>query len=92
MVLFASKDDAVVKYALRRSLSPALIADYKRHLPNKEYSKVNCVKSQNLLSQKKMKNKCGVFIGGCIFPHGLKKLCNTFTRLRVNRAFVSKVE
>lgn len=36
MVLCASKDDAVVEYALSRSLSPALIAAYKLHLPNKE--------------------------------------------------------
>lgn len=36
LVLCASKDDAVVEYALSRSLSPALIADYKLHLPNKE--------------------------------------------------------
>lgn len=32
----AGKDDAVVEYALSRSLSPALIANYKLHLPNKE--------------------------------------------------------
>lgn len=36
LVLCTSKDDAVVEYALSRSLSPALIADYKLHLPNKE--------------------------------------------------------
>ena len=33
--LEAGKDDAVVEYALSRSLSPALIADYQLHLPNK---------------------------------------------------------
>lgn len=36
LVLCASKDDAVIEYALSRSLSPALITDYKLHLPNKE--------------------------------------------------------
>ena len=36
LILCASKDDMVVEYALSRSLSPALIADYQLHLPNKE--------------------------------------------------------
>lgn len=36
LVLCASKDDAVVEYSLSRSLSPAMIADYQLHLPNKE--------------------------------------------------------
>jgi predicted nuclease of restriction endonuclease-like (RecB) superfamily len=36
LVLCAAKDDAVVEYALSRSMSPALVADYKLHLPNKE--------------------------------------------------------
>ena len=31
-----SKDDAVVEYALSRSLSPAMVADYTLHLPKKE--------------------------------------------------------
>jgi predicted nuclease of restriction endonuclease-like (RecB) superfamily len=35
LVLCAAKDDAVVEYALSRSMSPALVADYKLHLPNK---------------------------------------------------------
>ena len=30
------KDDAVVEYALRRSISPALVANYQLHLPNKK--------------------------------------------------------
>ncbi len=34
-----SKDDAIVKYALSRSLSPALIADYKLNFINKRYRK-----------------------------------------------------
>jgi predicted nuclease of restriction endonuclease-like (RecB) superfamily len=35
LILCAGKDDMVVEYALSRSLSPALIADYQLHLPNK---------------------------------------------------------
>lgn len=35
LILCAGKDDMVVEYALSRSISPALIADYQLHLPNK---------------------------------------------------------
>jgi len=35
VLLCASKDDEVVEYALSRSLSPALIAEYKTQLPDK---------------------------------------------------------
>jgi len=35
LILCAAKDDTVVEYALSRSISPALVADYKLHLPNK---------------------------------------------------------
>jgi len=35
LILCAKKDDAVVEYALSRSMSPALVADYQLHLPNK---------------------------------------------------------
>lgn len=35
LILCATKDDTVVEYALNRSLSPALVADYQLHLPNK---------------------------------------------------------
>jgi hypothetical protein len=35
-LLCASKDDEVVEYALSRSLSPALIAEYQTQLPNKK--------------------------------------------------------
>ena len=35
LVLCASKDDAVVEYALSRALSPAMVADYHLHLPDK---------------------------------------------------------
>ena len=31
----AKKDDEVVEYALSRSMSPALIAEYQTHLPQK---------------------------------------------------------
>jgi predicted nuclease of restriction endonuclease-like (RecB) superfamily len=36
LILCAGKDDMVVEYALSRSMSPALIADYQLHLPDKE--------------------------------------------------------
>ena len=36
LILCADKDDAVVEYALRRSISPALVANYQLHLPNKQ--------------------------------------------------------
>jgi hypothetical protein len=35
LILCAGKDDAVIEYALSRSMSPALIADYQLHLPDK---------------------------------------------------------
>jgi len=36
LILCADKDDAVVEYALRRSISPALVANYQLHLPDKK--------------------------------------------------------
>ncbi|ENA29169.1 MULTISPECIES: PDDEXK nuclease domain-containing protein [Pseudomonas] len=36
VLLCASKDDEVVEYALNRSLSPALVAEYQTHLPDKK--------------------------------------------------------
>jgi predicted nuclease of restriction endonuclease-like (RecB) superfamily len=36
LILCAEKDDEVVEYALSRSMSPALIAAYQTHLPQKE--------------------------------------------------------
>ena len=36
VLLCASKDDEVVEYALNRSLSPALIAEYQTRLPDKQ--------------------------------------------------------
>jgi predicted nuclease of restriction endonuclease-like (RecB) superfamily len=35
LILCAKKDDAVVEYTLSRSMSPALIAEYQTHLPQK---------------------------------------------------------
>ena len=35
LILCTKKDDTVVEYALNRSLSPAMIAEYKTHLPEK---------------------------------------------------------
>lgn len=36
LILCASKDDAVVEYALSRSMSPTLVADYTLYLPDKK--------------------------------------------------------
>lgn len=36
VLLCATKDSEVVEYALRRSLSPALIAEYQTQLPDKK--------------------------------------------------------
>ena len=36
VTLCASKDDAVVEYALSRSLSPTMVADYTLQLPDKK--------------------------------------------------------
>lgn len=36
LILCASKDDAVVEYALSRSMSPTLVADYTLNLPDKK--------------------------------------------------------
>ncbi len=36
MLLCASKNDEIVEYALSRSLSPALIAEYQTRLPDKK--------------------------------------------------------
>jgi predicted nuclease of restriction endonuclease-like (RecB) superfamily len=39
MLLCASKDEEVVEYALSRSLSPAMVADYQTKMPDKELLK-----------------------------------------------------
>ena len=36
VILCAGRDDAVVEYALSRSMSPTLVSDYTLHLPDKE--------------------------------------------------------
>jgi predicted nuclease of restriction endonuclease-like (RecB) superfamily len=36
VILCASKDDAVVEYALSRSMSPTLVSDYRLYLPDKQ--------------------------------------------------------
>mgnify|MGYP005762614505 FL=1 len=36
VILCAGKDDAVVEYALSRSISPTLVSDYTLHLPDKK--------------------------------------------------------
>ena len=35
MILCASKDDEVVEYAMSRTLSPMMVAEYKLQLPDK---------------------------------------------------------
>ncbi len=40
LILCASKDDAVVEYALSRSMSPTLVSDYTLCLPDKQLLKV----------------------------------------------------
>ena len=35
LILCTSKDDTVVEYALSRSMSPTMVADYTLHLPDK---------------------------------------------------------
>lgn len=35
LILCASKDDTVVEYALSRTMSPTMVADYTLHLPDK---------------------------------------------------------
>ena len=48
ILLCKGKDDIVVEYALNRSLSPTLVADYKTQLPNKKLLKQ---KWQQILKQ-----------------------------------------
>ena len=36
LILCASKDDTVVEYALSRSMSPTMVADYSLKLPDKK--------------------------------------------------------
>ena len=36
LILCTSKDDTVVEYALSRSMSPTMVAEYTLHLPDKK--------------------------------------------------------
>lgn len=35
LILCANKDDAIVEYALSRSMSPTMVSEYTLHLPDK---------------------------------------------------------
>lgn len=51
LILCASKDETVVEYALNRSLSPALVAEYKLHLPDKAILENKLRELQQLLNE-----------------------------------------
>lgn len=51
LILCASKDETVVEYALSRSLSPALVAEYKLHLPDKAILENKLRELQQLLNE-----------------------------------------
>ena len=51
LILCAAKDETVVEYALSRSLSPALIAEYKLHLPDKTILENKLREIQNLYNE-----------------------------------------
>lgn len=51
LVLCAFKDETVVEYALSRSLSPALVAEYKLHLPDKTILENKLRELQQLLNE-----------------------------------------
>ncbi len=51
LILCASKDETVVEYALSRSLSPALVAEYKLHLPDKTILENKLRELQQLLNE-----------------------------------------
>lgn len=50
LILCAAKDETVVKYALNRSMSPALVAEYKLHLPDKTILENKLREIQELLA------------------------------------------
>ena len=52
LILCASKDETVVEYALNRSMSPALVAEYKLHLPDKAILENKLRELQLLLNEK----------------------------------------
>ncbi|MCL2774312.1 MAG: PDDEXK nuclease domain-containing protein [Oscillospiraceae bacterium] len=49
LILCTAKDDTVVEYALRRSMSPTLIADYQLHLPDKKILEDKLRELQNIV-------------------------------------------
>lgn len=51
LILCTSKDETVVEYALSRSMSPALVAEYKLHLPDKAVLENKLRELQQLLDQ-----------------------------------------
>jgi predicted nuclease of restriction endonuclease-like (RecB) superfamily len=59
VLLCASKDDEVVEYALSRSLSPALIAEYQTQLPDKKLlqAKLHEFYEQAQLSREEIKER-----------------------------------
>ena len=40
IILCANKDDELVEYALQRSLSPVLVAEYTAQLPDKSFYRI----------------------------------------------------
>jgi hypothetical protein len=65
VLLCASKDDEVVEYALNRTLSPTLIAEYQTPLPDKKLlqTKLHEFYLQNTSEAQRLKND------GMIAPH-----------------------
>lgn len=51
LILCTSKDETVVEYALSRSMSPALVAEYKLHLPDKAILENKLRELQQLLNE-----------------------------------------
>ncbi len=56
LILCATKDDTVVEYALNRSMSPALVADYKLHLPDKQILESKLAEISKLTNNKSIIN------------------------------------
>lgn len=56
LILCASKDDAVVEYALSRSLSPTLVSDYSSACRIKRFLKISCANLRILLLKAKTVN------------------------------------
>ena len=52
LILCAAKDETVVEYALSRSISPALVAEYKLHLPDKTILENKLREIQHFINEK----------------------------------------